>query len=102
MTDKRTRVQGPDHSITIERNSARVIVSVAGCVIIDPCSPYKGDCACYRIPIGAARSINAAWNYEAPYPTVAEVQAGRCEIRLGPRKRSWEFRIREMDSTPVA
>jgi uncharacterized protein (DUF427 family) len=35
MTDKRARVPGPDHSITIERNPARIVVSVAGRVIAD-------------------------------------------------------------------
>jgi len=35
MTDKRARVPGPDHSITIERTPARVVVSVAGRVIAD-------------------------------------------------------------------
>ena len=36
MTDKgTTTVQGPDHSITTERNSARVVVLVAGRVIVD-------------------------------------------------------------------
>ena len=35
MTDKRARVPGPDHPITIERNPARVVVSVAGRVIAD-------------------------------------------------------------------
>ena len=35
MTDKRARVPGPDHSITIERNPARVVVSLAGRVVAD-------------------------------------------------------------------
>ena len=35
MTDKGTTVQGPDHSITTERNSAQVVVLVAGRVIVD-------------------------------------------------------------------
>ena len=35
MTDKGTRVQGPDNSITTERNSARVVVLVAGRFIVD-------------------------------------------------------------------
>ena len=36
--------------------------------------PYKGDCAYYSISIGGARSINAVWTYEAPYPAVAEIR----------------------------
>ena len=37
MTDKRTRVPGPDHPITLERNPARVVVVVAGRIIADTC-----------------------------------------------------------------
>jgi uncharacterized protein (DUF427 family) len=108
MTDKRARVPGPDHPITIERNPARVVVMVAGRVIADTREavtlreasyapvhyvprrdvdmaalvrsehttycPYKGDCAYYSISIGGARSINAVWTYEAPYPAVAEIR----------------------------
>ena len=37
MTDKRAKVPGPDHSITIERNPSRVVVVVAGRVIADTC-----------------------------------------------------------------
>lgn len=36
--------------------------------------PYKGDCAYYNIPIGGARSVNAVWTYEAPYPAVAAIK----------------------------
>ena len=36
--------------------------------------PYKGDCAYYSIPSGGARSINAIWTYEAPYPAVAQIK----------------------------
>jgi uncharacterized protein (DUF427 family) len=35
MTDKPIRQPGPDHPITIERNPARVVVSVAGRVLAD-------------------------------------------------------------------
>jgi uncharacterized protein (DUF427 family) len=35
MTDKPIKIPGPEHPITIERNPARVIVSVAGRVIAD-------------------------------------------------------------------
>ena len=35
MTDKRARVPGPDHPITIERNPSRVVVLVAGRIIAD-------------------------------------------------------------------
>lgn len=36
--------------------------------------PYKGDSAYYSIPIGRARSANAVWSYEAPYPAVAAIR----------------------------
>jgi len=36
--------------------------------------PYKGDCAYYNISGGGARTINAVWTYEAPYPAVAEIR----------------------------
>jgi uncharacterized protein (DUF427 family) len=35
MKEKRIKVPSPDHPISIERNLARVVVSVAGCVIAD-------------------------------------------------------------------
>jgi uncharacterized protein (DUF427 family) len=35
--------------------------------------PYKGDCAYYSIALGGARSVNAAWTYEAPYAAVAAI-----------------------------
>ena len=37
MKEKPIKVPGPDHPISIERNSARVVVSVAGDVIADTC-----------------------------------------------------------------
>ncbi|MFN8514210.1 MAG: DUF427 domain-containing protein [Thermomicrobiales bacterium] len=36
--------------------------------------PYKGDCAYYRIPVGGERAVNAAWTYEDPYDSVAEIK----------------------------
>jgi len=105
---KPIRAPGPDHPITIERNPARVVVSVAGRVIADSVAaltlrearlapvqyiphkdvdmsallrtehatycPYKGDCAYYSIPAGGARSVNAVWTYETPYPAVAAIK----------------------------
>jgi uncharacterized protein (DUF427 family) len=35
--------------------------------------PYKGDCACYSIPIGGSRSENAVWTYERPHEAVANI-----------------------------
>jgi uncharacterized protein (DUF427 family) len=36
--------------------------------------PYKGDCAYYSIPVGAERSVNAVWTYEAPFAAVAAIK----------------------------
>jgi uncharacterized protein (DUF427 family) len=36
--------------------------------------PYKGDCAYYSIPLGAERSVNAVWTYEAPFAAVAAIK----------------------------
>jgi uncharacterized protein (DUF427 family) len=36
--------------------------------------PYKGDCAYYSIPLGGARSVNAVWSYEAPFPSVRAIE----------------------------
>jgi uncharacterized protein (DUF427 family) len=36
--------------------------------------PYKGDAAYYSIPAGGARSTNAVWTYESPYPDVIQIK----------------------------
>ena len=36
--------------------------------------PYKGDCSYFSIPAGGARSENAVWSYEEPYPAVAAIR----------------------------
>ncbi len=36
--------------------------------------PYKGDAAYFSIPAGGARSIDAVWTYEAPYPAVEAIR----------------------------
>jgi uncharacterized protein (DUF427 family) len=36
--------------------------------------PYKGDCAYFSIPAGGARSVNAVWTYEAPFPAVVAIK----------------------------
>jgi uncharacterized protein (DUF427 family) len=36
--------------------------------------PYKGDCSYFSIPLGGARSINAVWTYEMPYPAVSAIK----------------------------
>ena len=36
--------------------------------------PYKGDCSYFSIPAGGARSANAVWSYEKPYPAVAAIK----------------------------
>ncbi|HEX3367543.1 DUF427 domain-containing protein [Phenylobacterium sp.] len=36
--------------------------------------PYKGDAAYFSIPAGGARSTNAVWTYEAPFPAMAAIR----------------------------
>ena len=36
--------------------------------------PFKGDASYFSIPSGGARSTNAVWTYETPYPAVAEIK----------------------------
>jgi uncharacterized protein (DUF427 family) len=36
--------------------------------------PYKGECSYYSIPTGGERSINAVWEYTAPYDAVAQIK----------------------------
>ena len=36
--------------------------------------PYKGDCSYFSLPSGGARSVNAVWSYEKPYPAVAAIK----------------------------
>jgi uncharacterized protein (DUF427 family) len=36
--------------------------------------PYKGECSYYSIPVGGERSINAVWEYRAPYDAVAQIR----------------------------
>jgi uncharacterized protein (DUF427 family) len=36
--------------------------------------PYKGDCSYFSIPLGGARSANAVWSYETPYPAVMAIK----------------------------
>jgi uncharacterized protein (DUF427 family) len=35
--------------------------------------PYKGECSYYSITTGGAKSVNAVWSYEQPYPAVGEI-----------------------------
>lgn len=36
--------------------------------------PYKGECACYSIPAGEQRSVNAVWTYETPFAAVSAIR----------------------------
>jgi uncharacterized protein (DUF427 family) len=36
--------------------------------------PYKGECSYYSIPIGGEGSVNAVWEYRAPYEAVSEIK----------------------------
>ncbi|MEY2495201.1 MAG: hypothetical protein QOJ45_1693 [Verrucomicrobiota bacterium] len=107
MKEKQIKIPGPDHPISIQRNPARVVVSVAGRVVADTRNAltlreaeyppveyiprkdadfsqlertghatyclYKGDCGYYSIPAGGEKSVNAVWEYENPFPAVAQI-----------------------------
>ncbi len=80
MKEKQIKLPGPDHPISIQRNPARVVVSVAGRVVADTSNALtlreaKGDCNYYSIPVGGKKSVNAVWSYEDPFPAVAEIRA---------------------------
>jgi uncharacterized protein (DUF427 family) len=36
--------------------------------------PFKGDATYFSIPAGGERSENAVWEYQDPYPAVAEIK----------------------------
>jgi uncharacterized protein (DUF427 family) len=55
MKEKQVKLPGPDHPISIQRNLARVVISVAGCVIAD--------------------TSNALTLREAAYPPVQSIPA---------------------------
>jgi uncharacterized protein (DUF427 family) len=92
MKEKQVKVPGPDHPISIQRNPARVVVSVAGRVVADsrnastlreaayrpvqsiPYCPYKGACNYYSVPAGGKKSVNAVWSYEDPFPAVVQIR----------------------------
>ena len=48
--------------------------------------PYKGDCAYFSIPLGAERSVNAVWTYEAPYAGRRRDQGPRCLLSASSRR----------------
>ncbi len=103
MSSKPIRIPGPDHPITIEPYSDRVVVRLRGEVIADsrdalvlreatyPAvhyiprkdvqmgllepSPHQTYCP-YKGDasyLGAPGLPNAVWSYETPYPAVAEI-----------------------------
>lgn len=36
--------------------------------------PYKGECTYYSVPAGGPRAVNAAWSYETPHASVADIK----------------------------
>jgi len=102
MSAKPMKHPTADHPITVAKNPARVVVTVAtkAALTLREASyppvhyipradvdmallertdhatycPYKGDCAYYSIPSGGTRTANAVWTYEAPYEAVAEIR----------------------------
>ena len=99
MNEKQVKLPGPDHPISVERNPARVVVSIAGLTLRESSyppvqyipaedvdfsklersdhvtyCPYKGNCIYYSIPAGGEKSVNAAWSYEDPFPAVDQIK----------------------------
>jgi uncharacterized protein (DUF427 family) len=62
MSDKEIRIPGPDHPITIKRNPARVVVSIAGRIVAD--------------------SRNALTLREAAYPPVQYIPRKDVDMKL--------------------
>jgi uncharacterized protein (DUF427 family) len=48
MKEKQVKLPGPDHPISIQRNPARVVVSVAGHVVADTCNALTLREAAYQ------------------------------------------------------
>jgi uncharacterized protein (DUF427 family) len=89
------KLPGPDHPITITRNSKRVRVSFAGRVIADTKNALTLKEASYKpalyipradtemtllaasyftITVDGRSAENAVWSYEQPYPAMAEIK----------------------------
>ena len=59
---KPIKIPGPEHPISVERNSSRVVVSVAGRVIAD-----TREALTLREAHYPAVQYDAVWTYETPY-----------------------------------
>ena len=68
MKEKQTKLPGPDHPISIQRNAARVVVSVAGRVVAD--------------------TRNALTLREAAYPPVQYIPSEDVDFSQGPGVRA--------------
>jgi uncharacterized protein (DUF427 family) len=99
MADKPILQPGPDHPITVDRNPARVVVTLAGTKIADTTealtlreSTYPGvqyvprkdvdmsllertdNASYYTIKNGENALDNAVWTYEQPYDAVSDIK----------------------------
>jgi len=108
MADKPVLQPGPDHPITVTPSGSRVVVTVAGKVIVDTRSaltlqeatyppvqyvplsdvdesvlqrtatesycPYKGEASYYSITVDDSTAVDAVWEYQNPYPSVAAIK----------------------------
>jgi uncharacterized protein (DUF427 family) len=70
MTDKRAKVPGPDHPITIERNPARVVVVVAGRIIADTCDAVTLREASYAaVQYVPRKDVDMSWLERSAHAT---------------------------------
>jgi uncharacterized protein (DUF427 family) len=88
MKEKQIKIPGPDHPISIQRNPARVVVSVAGQVIADTRNALRLREADYspvqyipredvdftQLEQTDQKAVNAAWSYEDPFPAVGRIR----------------------------
>src|SRR6266436_5773580 len=78
MKEKQVKLPGPDHPISIQRNPARVVVSVAGGVVADTRNALTLREAAYPpvqyIPGGGKKSVNSVWSYEDSFPVVEQIR----------------------------
>jgi len=89
MADKRAKVPGPDHPVTIERNPARVVVVVAGRIIADTCDAVSLREASYAVvQYVPRRDVDMSALERTAHPTFCPHKGDRayCSVVVGGRR----------------